>query len=349
MPKQPLFEPIIELDLFERVQQKLALKPMKPRAPKSHALWLAGIVYCAKCQKPMNGKIAISKGKRKVATYICSTYVRAPKPREGCACQVNSVKQDLIEEYLLRYLKDAGHHLDNLVTAATKIDRKTRPNALKEAIKRAGKAYHEMRERVGAELFVRTCPSTGTEWWLLSIGDDNYWADDTEQLESIYRSMFSDEQKDLEFRLDDLTAEQEEQLRLLKKLPDNAARAEGRVRARLSEIDAEMADIEAKLVNVADEFEAAQRDCQRLGAEWEAAKTALETEAGARAKAEAVRKVIKQIVLAFKPTGVTRPKSELVGVEFVPVSPQRPSGSLQPATQSLTGSISPQTTGCRCP
>lgn len=108
--------------------------------------------------------------------------------------------------------------------------------------------------------------------------------------------MFGDEQKGLEFRLDDLMAEQEDQLGLLKKLPEDAVRAVGRVRARLSEIDAEMAATEAMLVNVADEFGAAQRDCQRLGAEWEAAKTALETEAGARAKAEAVRKVIERIV-----------------------------------------------------
>lgn len=183
----------------------------------------------------------------------------------------------------------------------------------------------------------------------MAIDENMYRANETEHLESLYRSMFSDQQKDLEFRLDDLIAEQEEQLGLLKKLPDNAVRAVARVRARLSEIDAEMADTESKLVNVADDFEAAQRDCQRLGAEWEAAKTALETEVGARAKSEAIRKVIDRIVLTFKPTGVTRPTSELVAVEFVPVNPQHPSGSPQPATLSRTGSISAQTTGSPSP
>lgn len=56
----------------------------------------------------------------------------------------------------------------------------------------------------------------------------------------------------------------------------------------------------------------------------------METETTARRKAEALRRVIDRIYLFFKPTGVARPATELVGSYVVSVTEasQRPPSDL---------------------
>jgi predicted site-specific integrase-resolvase len=45
--------PLVEPAVFEAAQKKLAGHKGKPRAPRNREAWLAGILHCGKCKKPM--------------------------------------------------------------------------------------------------------------------------------------------------------------------------------------------------------------------------------------------------------------------------------------------------------
>ena len=162
---------------------------------------------------------------------------------------------------------------------------------------------------------------------------------DTDRLEQLYRDAFEDGKTDWESKLDDLQANQEELIETLAKVPATATRALSRLQAQIDQIDTEIRETEVKLDNAADAFQQANDQYDRLNREWQEAQSAVETEASARRKAEAVRKVISRINLQFRPTGKKRPVSELLAIEWIPVGAEE----LSPRSRS-----SPHPRGKRC-
>ena len=65
-------------------------------------------------------------------------------------------------------------------------------------------------------------------------------------------------------------------------------------------------------------------EIDRMGREWSAAATVINSGASQQMKAGAIRKVIGRINLAFRPTGRKHRTSELVNVEIV--AAERPNG-----------------------
>src|SRR5581483_6038788 len=219
-PEEPIFPPIVDPEVFDKVQAKIAALPVKKRSPKSAKMWLAGLIHCANCGRAMCGKKDTRSGK---PLYICSTYVNARGPRKNCGCTCNIVHHDLIEEKLRAYLADAGVQLLEIIGGA-KQALAGKPAALKEAIAAAKEAHRKMRDLVGAEFVLLSAGSTQVS--VLELPDHDglgglkfvpEW--ETDELERLYRGMFENERVDLETRNDDLLAQQEGLIQTLAKLP----------------------------------------------------------------------------------------------------------------------------------
>jgi len=52
---KPPFDPVVPLTIWKKVQAKLEADPPDRHSPKSPDLWLADLVYCSHCKKPMRG------------------------------------------------------------------------------------------------------------------------------------------------------------------------------------------------------------------------------------------------------------------------------------------------------
>jgi hypothetical protein len=104
-----LFEPLVDRPTWDAVQRKLAGREKATYAPKNPALYLAGVVICAGCGAPM-----VARADR--MEYYCGTWDRH-RTRGTLAespCLRNGVRQAVLEEYVNRYLQEAGEKLDAL-------------------------------------------------------------------------------------------------------------------------------------------------------------------------------------------------------------------------------------------
>lgn len=104
--------PLISDELFEKVNKKLEVVAKKP-APKSEALWLAGLVVCAGCGERMSGQKGDPKH-RKSDQFICSTYHHKGKGNK-CGCWKNAVKHRQLEGMVTDYLEDCGRDAQALI------------------------------------------------------------------------------------------------------------------------------------------------------------------------------------------------------------------------------------------
>jgi DNA invertase Pin-like site-specific DNA recombinase len=329
-PENRLFDPIISPELFERVQNRLAAEAKKKpqqRAARSTGLWLAGLVFCGKCGKAMHGKTDTATRRR---TYVCSTYGKHNSgPRSAAPCQINTVTHEWLEKLVRDYLSDSGAVLDSL-SGSTNTTADKPFGDFRDAMFAAANAYSRMWVRAAA------------------ADPELEWGGDAEPIEALYRQVFSDERQKAQAQLDQLEREHSRTVETWHELP--TPKAKEKAKARLTELEAEIAELEGQVRNHADDYHEAMREVDRMGENWQAARRAIDTDASARRKAEAVRRVISRIVLTFEPTGRRRPSSIMTGWEILPVNPQHRAGQpqlgtpLDPIAQSCQ-----QTTGCRFP
>jgi DNA invertase Pin-like site-specific DNA recombinase len=117
-----LFEPLIDRPLWETVQRKLASRKVRAKAPRSAALYLAGLVVCGHCGRRMVAG-PISRG----AHYVCGSWHKAVRQgkRTLSGCLRNSVKQEVLQAYIDKYLAETGKRLELLTegTADPTLDR----------------------------------------------------------------------------------------------------------------------------------------------------------------------------------------------------------------------------------
>ena len=299
MPPQPIFTPIIDNDLWSSVQKKydkISKIGKGLRAPHSPDQWLSGILYCGMCGKRMQGKKDSKTGR---ATYICSTWTGWRKDRKECPCCSNTLAQGRVEEALRQYLADTGTQLQEIAGAGKKGQP---PKALAEAVWRAYEAWGKMVDRVGGNpTFDLRCLAGQP------VGSE---------VQTAYRQLFKGQRNQLQAKLDQLETEHTKLTAAWAELPTQ--RSKGKAKLRLEELETEIEGIESQLKNHADDYAEAVAEARRLGAQWEEAQAALQSEGNARRKADAVRRVVSKIVAHFEPTGKRNPTSRLVSWEFVP-------------------------------
>ncbi len=92
-----IYPPIIEKDLFDRVQMKLAAHKRAPGAEKACVKYLLqGKVFCGHCSAPIVGEMGTSATKNKYHYYMC-----AEKKKNSCSCTKKREKKDFLEWYVV--------------------------------------------------------------------------------------------------------------------------------------------------------------------------------------------------------------------------------------------------------
>jgi len=108
-PERELYPPLVPVGLYERAQVKLASMAKTARAPRSETLWLAGLLYCAKCKAPMVGWYY--KNDRGCPTlYACSTY-RKLGHHNPHGCKHHRIASTKIEKILDEYLEEVAEDI----------------------------------------------------------------------------------------------------------------------------------------------------------------------------------------------------------------------------------------------
>lgn len=333
VPDEPIFEPVIDPKTWETVQKKLETRQPHKRGPKSPALWLSGLVFCAGCGKPMYGRI---EKRTKRALYFCSTYFLSPKPRSKSSCTINRIEHDKLEELILRWLDDTGVDLSKITVEGKQ--RRKFPDSFFTATEKFIWSASAMRERLG-------------------LPDPPHV--DLEVILNRFAEVYDQELPALEKRLKELREEQRLAIRSLSRLPDEATQAIAATKREIADLDQQIREVEAKTVDSGAKFRQAASDMMNAFQQWEAARDAMAYETSNRRKAEAVRRVLGKLILSFTPTGRKRPTAVLTDWEFIPVGangevsqlsqPSQPLPDSQSASASAGAMNYSRLSGCRCP
>ena len=120
-PEQDEFKPMVDVEVFDRTQAKLATtKTRAYKAPKTAPLWLRGFVVCAQCGKPMRGQSGNACNGLQPG-YICAEYGRWGT-RAPSGCGHFRVEHELLESLVLDYLTQTAPHIKALLDATTATD-----------------------------------------------------------------------------------------------------------------------------------------------------------------------------------------------------------------------------------
>jgi DNA invertase Pin-like site-specific DNA recombinase len=109
-----LFPALVPLDVFNAVAEKLANRDRQAKSPTTERHSLSRLLYCSKCNKPM---VAAGTAASPFACYICGTYQRYAKAKDGhhSPCRRHPVFQYEVEPFIEQYLVEAGKRLDLLL------------------------------------------------------------------------------------------------------------------------------------------------------------------------------------------------------------------------------------------
>lgn len=114
-PESPIFDPVVEPNLWNKVQQKLAArtgKRHKANPARQAEFWLQPFVVCGGCNRRMRS-VKVRNGKQDAfATYYsCATYSTYGK-LNATGCENNTVSKPMVEALVAVYLKEAKQKLD---------------------------------------------------------------------------------------------------------------------------------------------------------------------------------------------------------------------------------------------
>ncbi|MFO0825226.1 MAG: recombinase family protein [Gemmataceae bacterium] len=104
-----LFDPLIDPELWAKVQAKLQNRTKQVHAPRTYSLYFSGLLVCKGCGRTMIGR-------NDSAEYFCATW-NAHRTRSDIAnspCERNPIKHAVVEEHVERYLAESGKRLELL-------------------------------------------------------------------------------------------------------------------------------------------------------------------------------------------------------------------------------------------
>lgn len=325
-----LFKPLIDRKTWDAVQRKLEQRTTRAKAPKSPALYLSGLVYCATC----NGKMVASGPSRKAVLaaqkngtlgdlleYMCGTYFKAVREgwREQCSCLRNAVLQRTLEEYVDRYLVEAGHRLE-LLTEGLNDD-----ELVSRLDQRAEKHWDEFYDGIArlTKYLAKNHPdqynALQREFSVNDLGPDEF----VEACVECYRENF--DPSGLSAEVAKLEAEHDALMERWADLP--TARAKEKAKERFNELEARIAELRRQGEDVAEVVASNYREIHDLQSAIADARLAMRSEQGERAlrqRAEAVRGVIQRIECTFTATGAKgggwgKRNSKLAQVKIYPI------------------------------
>ena len=341
MSDSRLFDPLVERPIWDACEKKLAGRKTRARAPASGRHYLSGLLYCGNCGGAMvAGPVRPGADGTEGAEYFCGTYQKAKMTgsAKDCKCLRNGLFQDVVEDYIGRYLEDAGERLTMLVRGFGQQSSTTDADGDGEA-----DAYQEWDESLTLLLdYVRD--NHPDEWAALweEVGD----APDVsvEQAVEAYRRCFSKEATGQ--RLVEMKAEYDRLVDAWADLPSQ--RAKERAKERLLSLEQEIERLEAQRRDLAEIVERHWRRYRDLIAAIDAAQEARvelerqEDEQAVRRWAETVWGVIHRVECFFVATGRVKPApgqpvSKLARVVVHPISGESREINVINRTPALTG------------
>ncbi|MDB5312978.1 MAG: Resolvase domain protein [Gemmataceae bacterium] len=291
---------IVDRETYDLVQAKLKSGPEYCRAPRNPDLWLAGLLRCGRCGRPMTGWHR--RRRTSPNCYVCSTY-NTCGPGNATGCRTHFVPAAVVESLVEKYLDSAGLTLDELLVAEDesalldacqlKLDR-----VQEEYARAICRAYTEVKE-------AKANPPLGEPWAYPS-------------LIVAYREIFGGRQEDVRRELAAKEADLERLVDQFALLQNREAAATARRR-----LDALGGEIE----RLREQLQPPGEKLCGLRAELEAARgrvaDTLAAVAGgsSRRKAQALRQVVSRIECRFRHYEVgSRRKSSLEAVVVHPVT-----------------------------
>ena len=144
-----LAEPMIDRELFDRVQQRLKLTARAPATAKAKVSYLlAGKIFCGHCGTPMVGENGRSHTGAKYYYYAC----HAKKKRRGC--KKKNERKDFIEWYVVEqtveYLRAPGNIEDVAAAVAAEYRKEFSQEQIKELEKAIAQIDRDIEKLVDA-------------------------------------------------------------------------------------------------------------------------------------------------------------------------------------------------------
>jgi DNA invertase Pin-like site-specific DNA recombinase len=281
---------IIDKATWEKAQERfrqLAAVPKKERRPCSKEMYLAGLIFCGDCDRPMSAWA-------QVQGYRCSTNTKNTK-----RCRCNRTSHELIEEIVVQHLQKTQKGIEWLQdnpehSAEILLDDSL--ELVNEYTREFTKMWREAKK-------TGHYPIRGKRGWDFKM----------------LRQFHGTKQQQRTSRIEqEVKAKEQERDRLVRRmglLSDAAAPA---VVARINELAAELRDLREQLKPQEDRLEALRDTLSVVLAQTQQTLTSL-SESLPKRKAECVRKLISKIVVHHQErTAGTQRRSELVRVEIIP-------------------------------
>lgn len=108
-------EGLITQDTWDLARAKMKGGVKTRRSPRSPELWLGQFLYCSNCNQRMSGWTQRNH-KSEPHSFVCSSFRRFSN-RNKHGCRLHRVKYSEILPLVERWLKDAGHKLDEVLDA----------------------------------------------------------------------------------------------------------------------------------------------------------------------------------------------------------------------------------------
>lgn len=309
LPEKPVFPPIVPAAIWEQVQKKLD-RTIKQRAPKNPDLWLAGLVYCGNCGVKMRGQ-----KRKRYGQFLCQTGDRRRMGKPGIECLRNTLHHELVEKVVDRWLREAGEAIATLAEVQTTGDLgllTSLEGEFQTCMDNHFKLVERQQrfvERFGKKRALNPDPI------LANAETHHARVNLTEQ----YQEDFTLNEKQVNRRKEELELKHSQMMKVIERF-ENTPRALKKKLEELAELEKEIRESEEDSENVNGmiqeellrwaELQKLIRDAQDPGKD----------ERKARAKAEALGRLIERIEVFFVPTGKKYPQSLPETVAIVPKS-----------------------------
>lgn len=305
-PEAPEFAPIVPVETFNKCQKKLQAASTTAnrghRSPKLAELWLRPFLYCGHCGEVMHAAGGGGTSRLK-PNYFCSTYNKyGPKNPKGCHC--HRVRHEVLEDLVLRYLKETTPKVAQLIQASDTGDVEGVRSILVNG-RFLEKEYADVACDVIAyvEKF-----ATAKERKRIGEGFDVVFGLAFERIRPKLEKAIAEKEAELDTMLDDYRT-----------LPD---RLKARAVAKMEPLEAEISELRQRLIDLRKPFQGIREELETRKTALETAEREIEREAAGRRKGEALRGVVDRIVCYFQhgERKVNNGRSRLDRVEIIPIS-----------------------------
>jgi hypothetical protein len=317
MPEKPIFEPIVPVEVFQAAMEK-AEKKSKPITNKSENLWLMGLVVCDKCGNTMcSGKRpAKEKGGIRPPAYRCRIAALCDPARNIAGCKAHSVTHETVEKYVNEFLDQHGIALNFFMNLNS--ENQLRVFGEKVSEKRGeyvavyNRIMNYLRQVLGSETENFIEEFLGKQKFFKS-GEKTYSAISPEDIQRVYQHVFENQAKELRVQLSEKEEEHSKLVDAFSALTSKLAIA--KANEKLAALEAELDALKARLDPLDKDLISIKDEMGKLAERFAEARVACQV-GTSRRKAEAIRRVIREIRLSFT-TGQYH--SKLCKVTIVPV------------------------------